>query len=87
METYLIQNHQLFVEAVKNEDEDEDEEFKYEKVVQSFLGGSAFVEFAVENSELDEEMIEEIIENRIDADGFNGLVELYHELCNAPVLK
>ena len=87
METYLIENHGLMVEAVENEDEDD--EFKFEWVIHSFIGGSRFIEFVVKNSELDEMTVESVIEEMLDADGFDidDLVELYHELCNAPFLK
>ena len=87
MEKYLIENHDLFVKAIEEEDE---EDSRYATVFYSLLGGSAFVEFAVENSKVDEETIESIIEDMIDAIGefdFDDLVDLYHELCNAPVLK
>ena len=86
-EPYMIENHGLMVEAVENEDEDDEDRFEW--VIHSFIGGSAFVEFAVKNSELDEITIESVREEMLDADGFDfdDLLDLYHELCNAPVLK
>jgi len=91
MEKYLIENHDLFVKAIEEYIPEEDEEdSRYETAFYSLLGGSAFVEFAVENSELDEETIEYGSEGMFDETGefdVDDLVDLYHELCNAPVLK
>ena len=91
MELYMIENHELFVKALEEYtlDNEEDEDVKFQIVFELMLGGSAFTEFAVKNSEFDEEMIESTIEEMIDSYGFDvdNLVDLYHELCNAPVLK
>lgn len=91
MEKYLIENHDLFVKAIEEYIPEEDEEdSRYETAFYSLLGGSAFVEFAVKNSDITEEMIESVIEEMFDETGYfdvDNLVEVYHELCNAPVLK
>lgn len=94
MKTYLIENHELFVKAIEEYTlEEGDEDSKYEIVFHSLLGGSAFVEFAVENSDIMKEMIELVLEVMIDNDWASVvliddiLVDLYEELCNAPVLK
>jgi len=89
MEKFLIENHELFVERVELVKDDEDED-KIHWVIQELMEGSAFVEFAVKNSDMMEEMIELILEDMFgDNDEFDveDLVDLYHELCNAPVLK
>jgi hypothetical protein len=89
MEKFLIENHELFVEQVELVKDEEDED-KIRWVIQDFMEGSAFVEFAVKNSDMMEEMIELILEDMFgDNDEFDAddLVDLYHELCNAPVLK
>ena len=93
MNKYMLEYHELFVKAIEEytlkDGEDEDgEDAIYKYGINSIFESSEFREFVVkENSEMDN-CFDELLCREASNDYLGvDLVDLYEELCNAPVLK